>query len=355
MSLRKIYANYSESETTDTSFSEGIYYRAGDVGRDRSTPREYLRSEVTQQADAINSTIRNRLRLRTDYSNWVGSVWSQNDLNIHHNRLVGKIREAVGPQSSLGSSIFAEGGEAVSMMVNSLTEIASIAKAIRKKDISRLKKAWKSPRRVQEAMAEAGGRWLQFSWGWKPLVSTVADTLDVLAQDPSPKQITVKTRMSGAETYRKVSGEKRIDNYAGTMSSKVSYNVTITNGNIWLLNSLELLNPAIWVWEAIPFSWLADYFVQVGDVIGSLNQFAGVKLDFRYHSVVVDMKCERRLFNTSNGALLGTNNATFYDFHRIVNQPLDLGIKLTYNVSNPLTSSLSRGMNICSFLATRLK
>jgi hypothetical protein len=41
---------------------------------------------------------------------------------------------------------------------------------------------------------------------------------------------------------------------------------------------MGLTNPASWVWEAIPFSFVVDWFANVGQVLGSITDLYGVIL-----------------------------------------------------------------------------
>lgn len=54
--------------------------------------------------------------------------------------------------------------------------------------------------------------------------------------------------------------------------------VRIRNPNVDTLNRLGALNPLSVVWELVPFSFVADWFINIGDCISELSWLAGVQV-----------------------------------------------------------------------------
>lgn len=77
-----------------------------------------------------------------------------------------------------------------------------------------------------------------------------------------------------------------------TMESQLVYRVTYnTDGVAARLAPYGLTNPLLTAWELVPFSFVADWFVNVGDTIASLDNLHSVKsLDVirscRTHSLI---------------------------------------------------------------------
>lgn len=63
--------------------------------------------------------------------------------------------------------------------------------------------------------------------------------------------------------------------------SRISSNVTlwyeIEDPNVAWASSLGLLNPAVLAWESVPFSFVIDWFLPVGNFLQSLSTPLGVK------------------------------------------------------------------------------
>lgn len=332
------------------------YFKWGQVGKSHKVPRPYSYTlydgsvQGCQNIDDLEFCIKGA---RIDPGHARTICFPSNVQRTFDNRMIARLRGRLGPQAQLGTQIFAEGKEAVQMAVKNLKELAAVAKAIRRKDLSKLKKVWKKPRRAQRAFAEAGGRWLEFSWGWAPTVQTIADAMAMTGFEPPPKRITSTHRDTEYYySYVKAGSRSSTWNVSCLQSVKVGYEVVVTNPNVWLLQSLDMLNPGVWIYEAIPFSWLADYFSNVGGMIENLSRFAGLDMRHRYTTTVLEFDSTekglgngRTFIGQCSGKSIGRDT---------LNAP-DLDMKLTYNIDNPLTSSWRRGLNASSFLATRLK
>lgn len=119
-------------------------------------------------------------------------------------------------------------------------------------------------------------QWLELRFGWVPLMEDIFNSVEIL-QAP-------------LDNYRSVaaSGREPLDSYSKDLYSlfqttgytRVGYraNVRVTNPRLAEANRLGLVNPASVAWELLPFSFVIDWFVDVGSVIGSLTDLAGVEV-----------------------------------------------------------------------------
>lgn len=53
--------------------------------------------------------------------------------------------------------------------------------------------------------------------------------------------------------------------------------VEVADPNARLASQLGFVNPAVVAWELVPFSFVVDWFVNVGDVLSSYTDFLGFK------------------------------------------------------------------------------
>lgn len=137
----------------------------------------------------------------------------------------------------------------------------------------------KSGHRGQRALDYATGKWLEYSYGWKPLVNSVYDAFDNLS------------RVRASEVQRIVAraGNRRETNQVLSLSQssygpyKVNQHVINRDriilcyefhvGGMSTVGDWTSLNPATIAWELLPFSFVADWFVSVGDSLRNLENW----------------------------------------------------------------------------------
>jgi hypothetical protein len=103
----------------------------------------------------------------------------------------------------------------------------------------------------------------------------------------------VDSRTVGTKNYYwRASGLLKKDLFTATMSFSYDYEMRDTMDAFSRLYGFGM-NAGV-VWNAIPFTFLVDYFVKVGDAIESMQQDPNVHLDLHQY-------CESRLVTISNG------------------------------------------------------
>lgn len=124
--------------------------------------------------------------------------------------------------------------------------------------------------------------WLEFSFGWKPLIHDVQDACALATAEPFAVNETIK---GGAKDV--VSSVHTQSSYTIPIGCRVGYTVVnerfcivVYKGAIRAVNSpvpfpeqlgLSWSNLAPTVWELIPYSFLVDYFTNIGKVIEGVS------------------------------------------------------------------------------------
>jgi hypothetical protein len=353
----KVYEDYRYTGNDGRIYSEN--YKAGNVGKSHSVVRipYYNRSAIARGGDGNSSNIgtsNSGYYYKSDFDKFL--VPERDAETIMINRCISKFEGKCGPSGSVGSSVFAEGGKTVQAAVDLLEGFAKTARAMRRKDVKRLKKAWQQNKKATAALKQAGGKWLSWSFGWGPLVSTISDAMAATAADfPKVKVHAVQREFRDRYFVEQRSNTTRfVQSTKGKQSIKIGYDVQVENPNTWLLGRLDLLNPGVWIWEAIPFSFFVDYFININDMIHNLDSFSGLKVDNGYTTYYHDWDCEQFFISsTSSGNVIySKSNSRGTYIHRTSPTPLKRRLVLAHS---PLTSSWRRGLNASSFLAQFLR
>jgi hypothetical protein len=124
--------------------------------------------------------------------------------------------------------------------------------------------------------------WLEYSYGWKPLLKDVYDHAQAAALVVSNLQGEYFTARANASCERTTiinSGAEdttlQFHGYA-KLSVVMEVNYKIPPGAVNLSTAFGLMNPLEVAWELVPFSFVADWFLPVGDAIRSLSAFNGL-------------------------------------------------------------------------------
>lgn len=190
--------------------------------------------------------------------------------------------------------------QVIDLVTNTATRLAksyrslkrgNFAKAARDLGITPPKRAGRRFNRdypLDQAKA-VGNAWLEFSYGWKPLLSDVYGSMETLAKAQNkPNTIFKKVRgRSGRQNSPAVrTSQKMPSGYTGfnvlTQSStnqldvKVGVTFAVTSPALAQAANIGITNPLLLAWELTPLSFVADWFLPIGNYLSSLDATLGL-------------------------------------------------------------------------------
>lgn len=221
-----------------------------------------------------------------------------------------RLRGAISDSAALGQNL-AEYRQSMGMMQNRLIQLAGFSRSVIRRDFLGAMDALgletrsfnpKRRERVPKVNRGAAGTdrvitpgimssarktsdvWLEFSFGWKPLIQDIYSAVDHL-QNPI-KSIRPKGTAWMPHSGKTEQGSQKdwynqgwtMQSILGRKFSKQGCTVTISNPNQYLANRLGLVNPAEVAWELIPFSFVVDWFVNVGEFLSQGTDFLGLEV-----------------------------------------------------------------------------
>lgn len=171
----------------------------------------------------------------------------------------------------------------------------------------------------------AANAWLQHKYGWVPFVNDVRDAVNTVmdtAERSDSQTGTVRATIS--RTINTRSGEERIFNDSSLGLEVFGYYETLeklTTRAVWRFRvnpadvpgRFGLLNPAEVIWELVPYSFVADWFLPIGDYLSSLDapmrfSHAGGTYGERYESFMTTSPTRMSPKGGSFSGLAGTGH-----------------------------------------------
>lgn len=202
------------------------------------------------------------------YGNLLGYSQEMDDLEaLCTNQLLSALRNS---NLMLGASL-GEGRQSASM----------IAKAVRstlswKRSASSVLSVLAEP--LRKGSKRAANAWLEYTYGWVPLMSDVWGSANFHSSWLLERNI--KARRSSSSSVVSEDGGpgfwKR--NASGTVSRRfeMSRRIRVTNPQLFDLQRLGLLNPLSTAWELLPYSFVADWFIDIGGYLEGLETACGL-------------------------------------------------------------------------------
>ena len=111
----------------------------------------------------------------------------------------------------------------------------------------------------------------------------ISTAIQVTASEIQPQ--TVQGSATRGFSYREEHSYGGFISYKGMIRVKQGMQIKVSNPNVLLANRLGLLNPISVAWELVPFSFLIDWFVPVGNYLDSFTDFVGLEMSEQYTTV----------------------------------------------------------------------
>lgn len=123
--------------------------------------------------------------------------------------------------------------------------------------------------------------WLEYSFGWSPIVQDINACVEILGKGiyAPIRLISGKAKMLSHEEVSYKANLRDGWRFDGVGFVKLSGRVTVMCDNIVRYNELGLLNPALVIWDRVPFSFVVDWFLPVNKYLSSFTNEYGIEVD----------------------------------------------------------------------------
>lgn len=260
------------------------YLTLQSVVESREGPGNYYSSLNNSSVAVVQSVLSSGHPVRTEctnkaYERLKGKVYDSMQLasNVIEGRETLKMLRGVKKREIGGLKVVSN---AVNTLVRSAATFRNAFKALRSGKFKSFRKilgvkakgkhkdlTWSRPR-------DASGLWLEYHFGWKPLVQDIYNASRIL------------TGTIGHGLYRgsaMVTGSLKDNSNPffptdGSWVCKVAMRAafTLVNPNAFLREQAGLNNPAAWAWEALTMSFLVDWFTNISQCLNAMSDFTGL-------------------------------------------------------------------------------
>jgi hypothetical protein len=214
----------------------------------------------------------------------------------------------------------AERKQSISMIARRSSQLVGFVKAVRK---FRFKEAAgilgvSKPRGVSRHKQFANN-FLEFHLGWTPLVKDIGAAVEVLQSTPPSAPV----RASSRGTWWDQTGPwprvgPNLGDYSwrrdGIYRSWCGATIESVNPDLLLANQLGFVNPLSLAWELVPFSFVLDWFVSVGDFLEGMTARLGITIKNVWTTRSATTTYDYRF--KSNGLGFGTQKGVCFDLIR---------------------------------------
>lgn len=289
----KIRSDYDQREV---EFRDYTYV----VGGNSVTSRYTRQDSTTYQHNAFS----------------VGFITGNYDASSVLRKATNKLLSNLKNQKINIAQAFAEREQTVKTVAGAAQTIAKTLFNLKKGNFSGAAKALginppkRGQRRFNKAFANdaanaVGDGWLSLEYGWKPLLRDVYGAAEELAQASvgSENRNSIFSRSSGS-SRKDLTTVQRVVN---TTSGWSGYDTTLREckgfyaarlGVVYVRSSapvsslarIGVSNPALLAWELMPYSFVVDWFLPIGNWLGNLDATAGLQFHSGFTTTILKVE-----------------------------------------------------------------
>lgn len=201
--------------------------------------------------------------------------------DLAYNRLVSRLAD----ESQWGANLL-EARSGLDTMVRSVNRLRRAVRHVKRGNVRAALNDLSVPegrRGPSSRVKSAADLWLEYQFFWAPTIRDVYAAVDTMSRATFGTRLVYGNANALAE-YTLSTGNK-VERHRVRDCCKTGARVRISNPNAFLANQMGLVNPASIAWEIIPFSFVVDWFVNVGDCLSAMTDFVGLSIEDSFTTV----------------------------------------------------------------------
>jgi hypothetical protein len=224
---------------------------------------------------------------KTLYPNAAAASPDPDDLTYRraYAKAYGDYTDAVKGEVTQLMTDFMERASAVDMIHGRTRQLLSFANNLRKGQVFKALRGLGTPapaaRKAERHVVSRSlaNQWLELHFGWVPLVQDIYAAIDILQSQSNAKSAVAKRGQGDSRhlvqgsTSWPIFVETNVETYVGI---RLASQIWIENPNLYRANQLGLTNPASWLFESVPFSFVLDWFTNASQFLTAWDTHIGV-------------------------------------------------------------------------------
>jgi hypothetical protein len=290
MSLPITYSEEFRGNSYDGPGSSYDYVYRARQGRPYDLPSTYVRMKGYTVAALISGVYTGFGGLANAWTHKGGQVWGPDvrdvfvlELQQANNNAYEKFADKVkGAEAMLAVNI-AERNQALEMIASRAKQLLQFCNFLRRRQFQKAAACLgvKTPKSVRHLGRDVSAAFLEFHFGWEPLIGDIGAGVDILQGDVPDKHIRSRGKPVTKDFHVHLSDDFTVTDY-GTkvkVQTSCSARVVVTNPSLHAADQWGFVNPVSVAWELVPFSFVVDWFVPVSSFLNSMTDFLGLEMD----------------------------------------------------------------------------
>lgn len=198
-------------------------------------------------------------------------------------KALNRAMDSVSDSSINLAQAFAERAQTSDLILDSAKRLAKAMVSVKRRDWSGVSKAL-GLARPRKLTGNVANDWLALQYGWLPLLSDIHGAAEFLAKKNTERPPLVIGYGSGTDSLDDQHHEYDVPNIGVFRSSLTSQTTSarcilrfqVTNELLRTGHETGITDPLLLAWELVPYSFVVDWFLPVGDFLGRLNYDSGL-------------------------------------------------------------------------------
>lgn len=216
------------------------------------------------------------------------------------NRLDTQLLKAAGSRKVNYGESLAESRQTLSMIAGTSMRVLRAFMAVRKGRFGQAAKLL-GVSKVPNTRS-ASEAWLAYQYGWAPLLSDIYDSHKLLKEGlrKGPQLFSVQSGWS--ESAELADNDPQFSSASVVTSCKIRGKLwyRVSDDSLSALNQLGLINPLEVAWAVLPWSFVIDWFIPVGNVLEAFSARMGISFHDGYRGVKVESKVRKSGWRASS-------------------------------------------------------